>query len=104
MWEPEHNEMAAASKTFPHVEAASWGFSARRTSRFEGEAEVPREETGRCTEGARRGMGPGACTQFMEITSGRTICQQGLAATCKDLVEEATSGASRRHLVRRMSR
>jgi hypothetical protein len=30
-------------------------------------------------------MGPGTLTQIVEITSGRTIFQQGLTATCKDL-------------------
>jgi hypothetical protein len=46
------------------------------------------KETGRGTEGARRGTGPSTYTKIVEITSGRTIFQQGLAATCKDLVEE----------------
>lgn len=53
-----------------------------------GEAEVPREETGKSTAGARRGMGSGTHTQTVEITSGRTTFQQGLAATCKDPAEE----------------
>jgi len=34
--------------------------------------------------GTRRGMGPSAFTQIVEITSGRTIFQQGLTATCQD--------------------
>ena len=32
----------------------------------------------------RRGMGPGTYGQIVEITSGTTGLQQGLAATCKD--------------------
>ncbi len=32
----------------------------------------------------RRGKGPGTYAQTVEITSGTSILQQGLAATCKD--------------------
>ena len=35
--------------------------------------------------GTRRGMGPSTYTRVAEIMSGRTVSQQGLAATCKDL-------------------
>ena len=48
------------------------------------EADVFREEADKCTGRLRRGMGPDNCTRIAEITSGRTISQQGLAATCKD--------------------
>jgi hypothetical protein len=34
-------------------------------------------------------MGPSTYTRIMEITSGSTIFQQGLAATCKDLLYRA---------------
>ena len=40
--------------------------------------------TGQSTGGAWRGTGPSAHTRIVEITSGRTISQQGLTATCKD--------------------
>lgn len=40
---------------------------------------------------------------FAEITSGRTISQQGLTATCKDLLNEAEAEGGRRVLVWRMS-
>jgi len=43
-----------------------------------------REGTGE----ARRGMGPSARTQIVEITSGTTLYQQGLAATCEDQSDE----------------
>jgi hypothetical protein len=43
-----------------------------------------REGTGE----ARRGTGPSAHTQIVEITSGTTIYQQGLAATCEDQTDE----------------
>lgn len=80
--------MTAAPKMTPHGEVASWGYFARRTLQTLGEAEVLPEETDTCTVGAWRGKGPSACTQVVEITSGSTIYQQGLAATCKDRLEE----------------
>ena len=42
------------------------------------------KRTGKSTEGTPRGRGPGTYTRIAEITSGRTISQQGLATTCKD--------------------
>jgi len=48
-------------------------------------AEALQEETGIRTEGAPRGRGPVASVRIVEIMSGRSICQQGLAATCEDL-------------------
>ncbi len=68
-----------------------------------GEAEVRWEETGKRTSGNGRGMGPSTWTRNMEITSGRTTCQQGLAATCEDSPTKATTVGGERHLVRRMS-
>ena len=38
-------------------------------------------------------MGPSACTRVAEITSGRAISQQGLAATCKDPARKAEAEA-----------
>ena len=55
------------------------------------------------TGGAWRGRGPSAYTQIVEITSGTTHCQQGLAATCEDQVDEQPSKAGWRHWVGRMS-
>ena len=37
-----------------------------------------------CTEGTPRGKGPGDLTRIAEITSGRSVSQQGLTATCQD--------------------
>jgi hypothetical protein len=37
------------------------------------------------TVGSWRGMDPSAHTKIAEITSGKAIFQQGLAATCEDL-------------------
>jgi len=51
-----------------------------------GEAEAFREETGKCTGKALRGRGPSNHARIVEIMSGRADSQQGLAATCKDLL------------------
>ena len=48
------------------------------------EAETLWEETDEGTREASRGKGPGAYGGIAEITSGRTIFQQGLVTTCKD--------------------
>jgi hypothetical protein len=48
-------------------------------------AEALQEETGKSNEGTPRGRGPVASVGIVEIMSGRSICQQGLAAICKDL-------------------
>ena len=59
-----------------------------RTCCMESEADASREETGKCTGREWRGTGPSTYTRTMETTSGTTIFQQGLAATCKDQPEE----------------
>lgn len=79
--------MTAASKEFPHVEVTSWGCFARRTRLVWGEADALQEGTGSTGE-ARRGTGPSAYAKIVEITSGTTLYQQGLAATCEDQSEE----------------
>jgi hypothetical protein len=60
---------------------------------FDGKAEVLWEETGkRTTEAAGVGVqtrGEG----FAEITSGRSRIQQGLTATCKDLMHKCNDEA-----------
>ena len=45
------------------------------------------EETDQSTAQSWRGKDPSTYTRIAEITSGRSIFQQGLAATCKDLAE-----------------
>jgi len=60
----------------------------RRPVYFPGKANALGEETGACTLGA---AGIGVLTRrerSAEITSGRAVAQQGLAATCKDLSHE----------------
>ena len=51
-----------------------------------GEAFAPGEVMDECNREARRGMGPSAYVRVAEIMSGTAISQQGLTATCKDLV------------------
>lgn len=49
------------------------------------------------------GMGPSTCTRVAEIMSGRAICQQGLATTCKDPAHNGYTGGAGRRIVWRMS-
>jgi hypothetical protein len=76
----------------------------RRTRCNGGEAVTLWEETdkGTSTREASRGKGPGTYARIAEITSGRTISQQGLAITCKDPLYRETEGRGR-VLVWRMS-
>jgi hypothetical protein len=70
---------------FP-VEVALRGYFRVRRARSRGaEAVVPCEEMGMSSRGALRCMGPSTHTRIAGIMSGRTISQQGLAVTCKDL-------------------
>jgi hypothetical protein len=80
--------MTAASKHGSPQKLLHGGFSASRTFFLWGETGVLGEETDECNRGKRRGMGPSTYTRVMEITSGGTISQQGLAATCKDPVRK----------------
>ena len=76
--------MTAAPKLKLHVEAASWGILRAEPVEAEVRPMSAGKATGQSTGGARRGRGPSAHTRIGEITSGRAISQQGLAATCKD--------------------
>jgi hypothetical protein len=65
----------------------------RRPGPNVGKAVVLWEETGKSTTGAT-GVGVQARRdRFAEITPGRSSSQQGLTATCKDLVTEGTTEA-----------
>jgi hypothetical protein len=77
--------MVAASRTPPHVKLFSGNVSMSRSSYTLGEADAEREETDESTVQSWRGTDPSAYTRIAEITSGRAIFQQGIAATCKDL-------------------
>jgi hypothetical protein len=87
---PEHEGMTAASKRAPYCNRCM-GFVKRRPSPNEGKADVVEEETGRCTPRAA-GVGVQARGErCAETTSGRAFAQQGLTATCKDLVTEGST-------------
>ncbi len=79
--------MTAAS-TYGSPQKLPWGCSARRTFFSWEETGVLGEGMDACSQGARRGMGPSTYARVAEIMSGRTISQQGLAATCKDLAHK----------------
>ena len=94
--------MTAAPKWNPSWKLPCEECIASRTRQNLREAEVAWEETSRRTRRSRRGMGPSAFVETTEITSGRAISQQGLAATCKDCSLRVNRG-DQRDLVRRMS-
>ena len=95
--------MTATPKSLPCIEAALQGSPRSRTRHNEGETDALWEVTGTCTRGEGRGTGPSTYTRMVEITSGRTVCQQGLAATCKDSPVKAKAVVGERHSVLRMS-
>ena len=68
-----------------------------------GKAEVAREETGRSTSRAAGVQVQASREGLVEVTSGRAISQQGLAATCEDPPTEAEAEGGGRDLVWRMS-
>ena len=80
--------MTAAPKYLPPWKLRCGDNLASRTRKPWSEAGAIWEGTGKSTRGSRRGMGPSTYTRRMEITSGRSHFQQGLAATCKDREEE----------------
>jgi hypothetical protein len=85
--------MTAALKHGSPRKLLCGGRSARRTRFPGGETGVLGEGMDTRSRGARRGMGPGTCARVAEITSGRAISQQGLAATCKDLARKGEAEA-----------
>jgi hypothetical protein len=85
------------------AEAVAADNSMRRPRFLWGQAEVFREETGKSTGRASRGMGPSACARIAELTSGRAISQQGLATTCKDSSDQGKPEVDERDLAWRMS-
>ncbi len=91
--EPEGDRMTAAPINGSPPKLQCGGSLARRTRFPWGEAGVLGEGMDERSRGARRGMGPSACTRVAEIMSGRAISQQGLAATCKDPARKAEAEA-----------
>ena len=95
--------MVAAPKCYPLLKSHCRDFPMSRTPLPVREADVPQEETGKSTGGEWRGTDPSTYAKIVELTSGWTIFQQGLVATCKDLPTKAKTVGGRRDLVRRMS-
>ncbi len=93
MWAPQGERMTAASTSGSPQELLRGGFSVGRASFPWGETVVLGEGMDERGRGARRGMGRSAYTRVAGITSGRTIAQQGLAATCMDRAREVWSEA-----------
>ena len=79
--------MAAASKT-PPTEVAVGRWQPRRPTLCLGEANAPREETSESTLEAAGVWVQARKERMAELTSGKAIVQQGLAATCKDRAHE----------------
>jgi hypothetical protein len=103
VWEPEHKGMTAALKWNSHGEAASWGVLRAEPVKIEVRPMFYGKATGHSTVEAWRGTGPSAHTRIVEITSGTSKEQQGLAATCKDQSYKAQFEIDRSNLVGRMS-
>lgn len=81
---PEHLRMTAPPKVATRLKLSFWNEAKRRPVSNAGKAEVLWEETGKCTTEAA-GVGvQGRRKRFAEITSGRSLSQQRLTATCKD--------------------
>ena len=78
--------MTAAPKSSPLLKSHCRGCVTSRTPLPLREADVFWEETGKCTGRSWRGRGPSTHARIVETTSGTTNFQQGLAATCKDLL------------------
>ncbi len=95
--------MTAAPKRPPLWKLHCRECIAGRTYQDWREADAYREETGESTGKPRRGRGPSTYAQTAEITSGTTIPQQGLAATCKDSLYRRQAEGNERGLVGRMS-
>jgi hypothetical protein len=93
VWEPEHKRMTAASSLVPAQKSRRGGIP-RAEPLLVGRRPMLSRLRTRALGEARRGMGPSAHTQTAEITSGSTIYQQGLAATCEDQAEERRAESS----------
>src|SRR5215475_10789884 len=91
---PEQKEMTTASKRAPYCSRCT-DIVERRPGPNGGKAAVGWEETGRCTTRAAGVEVQARRERCAEITSGRSSSQQGLTATCTDLVSEGSPEARR---------
>jgi len=65
----------------------------RRPGHFSGKAVVLWEVTGKCTTGAAGVWVQAHRERIAEITPGRSFTQQGLTATCEDLMHKGNPEA-----------
>jgi len=86
--------MIAASKSRSDRSSDCRVHALRRPRPRWGKAIVPGEETGTCTLGAAGVLIQTRKERSAEITSGRTVAQLGLTATCKDRPQETLSKAA----------
>jgi len=80
--------MTAAPKETPLPKSHGREHPTSQTRPIWRKADAVREETGKYTARSWRGTGPSARARIVEITSGKSLFQQGLVATCKDQPEE----------------
>jgi len=101
-WRSEHKEIPAVPKSTLRRSCSAQDFVSRRPELQAGKADDRWEETSTSTVGDTGVWGQTSKERFVEITSGRTISQQGLAATCKDPSYKAMPKLEEREVVRRM--
>ncbi len=101
-WRPEHNGMAAVAKFPSTVKLLEWEFAGEPTCDRTGKADDAGEETGMCTPHTAATGARASKERLAEITSGRAVSQQGLAATCEDPPTKATTVGGGRDSVWRM--
>lgn len=90
MWRPEHKEIPAAAKNCPVLKSLH-GCCEEPTHRYLGKADDLWEEMSTSTADITVVWGQASTERYAEITSGRTISQQGLATTCKDRLYKVRS-------------
>ncbi len=95
--------MTATPKSTPHVVSRREGISRAEPLTLKVRPMLCGKKRVSAPQGARRGKGPSTHTRIVEITSGRTVYQQGLAATCKDSPVEAKAVVGERYSALRMS-
>ena len=99
---PNINGMAAVAKFPSTVKLLEWVFAGEPTCDRTGKADDAGEETGKCTPHTAATGARASKERLAEITSGRAVPQQGLAATCKDPPTKATTVGGGRVSVCRM--
>jgi hypothetical protein len=88
--------MAAVAKFPSALKSLGWVIAGELTCDRTGKADDAGEETGKCTLHTAATGARASKERLAEITSGKAVSQQGLAATCKDPpTKAATVGGGR---------